>query len=1006
MWRLSKLAVNNRILAIIITVIIAVVSILSFSGLKQELIPDIDFPFTTVVTIYPNATPEMVVQNVTSPIEDLIWSKWGDGQLKHVTSNSSEGISIIFAEFEFGTNMEDISASIRNEVSTLPLPQEVTSLPQMSPSVSSNPQVVPINLSMLPVNILSVSGDFSAVELRKIVEEHLAPSLNTVDGILNISIDGGASDQLVITPDVSKMVANGISVSQILAFMPTLTGSPEEIAATPITEDVVLGDVARFSLSPSPMSVITRFNGNSSIGISILKKDSANTIEVSKALSDAIAEALPSLPEGVKVSTVFNQADFIEYSISELWSKAIIGGLLAVAVVFIFLMIFRASLLTAISVPLSVFFGFLCMYLSGITINILTLSGMSIAIGRLIDDSIVLVEVIYRRRQLGDNFKDAAITGAKEVATPITAATLATVVIFIPLMFVGGLVGELFIPFGLTITFALLGSLLVALIVVPALSKHLLSPRKSKSDNKDKTNWYQKLYTKGLKWSLKHRATVLIVTAVLFVGTLCLIPVVGTSFIPEMGEKMISINVQLPAEAQLADTSNVAKKIEAILSEMDSVQRYFTTIGTSGSLSGVMSSITGGGSNTASINAYLDKNADVAAEVDSLKEKTADLLEFGYIDISGEGALGGFTSSSVSLSVQGKDRGNVTLVTLELMKELEEVEGLINVGANVTKTITRLNVEINPQKVLSAGLTQEQLGLVQQEYMLLVTGGTIPGKTINVEGQSYPIYVSAINTDTIGIEEAEKFKLGFPVAMEIGQIADISYLEMPSHIGRTDLSFSTTVTGTITSQNIGKVNSIIQQKIDSLPDHPGVEIKTAGIAEEMKDSFNRMGIALIAAIFLVFLVMIAFMQSIKNPLIILASLPLASIGALLGLFLTGHTISLFAMLGILMLVGLVLTNAIVLLSMVEDLRRENVPVNEAILTSGEARVRPILMTALTTIVAMLPLAIGIDSGLMATAELAIVVICGLVSSTFLTLFVIPVIYSSVNRDKPKKIEQP
>jgi len=1003
MWRLSKLALKSRVATIILTVVVAGLSIWALTGLKMELIPDIDFPYATVVTVYPDATPEMVVEKVTNPIEEVIWGKWGNGSLKHLTSTSSEGISVIFAEFKFGTDMEQISSTLKTEIASLSLPQEVTSLPQMSPSISANPQIIPINLDVMPLKMLSISGNYSSVELRQIAEEHLLPALNELDGVLSIEVDGGAENQIVVIPDADSMVAHGVSISQIIALLPQVAGSPADIASTPLAEGIVLGDVAKVSQSPSPQSVINRFNGNSSISLSILKEGTANTVEVSKSISEAINGILPSLPDGVHVFSVFDQSDFIKDSIDELWEKAIVGGLLAVVVVFIFLRAVRASLLTAISVPLSVFIGFLCMYFSGITINVLTLSGMSIAIGRLIDDSIVLVEVIYRRRQMGESFKEAAIAGSREVATPVTAATLATVAIFIPLMFIGGIVGELFLPFGLTITFALLGSLVVALMVVPAMSKHLLSPRKSNSSSKDSTNWYQGFYVRGLKWALGHRVLVLTVTAIIFVASLGLIPVVGTSFMPDMGEKMITVDIQLPPGTELTDTSNAAGQVELILAEIDSVDRYFTSIGASGSLTGMMSAVSGGGPNTASITAYLDQDAEVAAVSEEIQSKTDGLLEYGYISVSGDGSdLGGFGGSSINLSIQGEDQDAVTQVTLQLLQEISSIDGLADVGADITNTITRLNIALDPQKMLASGLTAEQIELIQQEYMILITGGTLPGKTIAIEGRQYPVYVSAITGGLSGIEQAENLKIGFPLSVGLGQIADISIKEMPSHISRTDLSLSATITGNITVKDIGSINQIIQKKIDSLPDHPGVEIKTAGIAEQMQDSFNSMGIALIGAVVLAMLVMVLMMRSIRNPLIIMVSLPLASIGAMLGLLITGNTLSLFAMLGIVMLVGIVLTNAVVLISMIEDLHREGIPTRDAILESGRARLRPILMTALTTIFAMLPLAIGIGSGIMMTAELAVVVIGGLVSSTALTLYVIPVIYSLVNRDNSKE----
>jgi HAE1 family hydrophobic/amphiphilic exporter-1 len=740
-----------------------------------------------------------------------------------------------------------------------------------------------------------------------------------------------------------------------------------------------------------------------------MKTESANTVETADAINAKIAELQGELGDGVTVSTVFDQSDFINASITQLWEKAIIGGVLAILVVFFFLWAVRASLITAISIPLSLFIGFLCMRLTGITINLLTLSAMAIAVGRLIDDSIVMVEVIYRRMHQGENFKEAAIGGAKEVATPITAATLATVAIFIPLMFVGGIVGELFIPFALTVTFAMLASLLVALALIPALSRWLMSYKKKKVTTVQ-DNWYQKIYTRALKWTLRHRLAVVVAAVVLLIGSLGLIPVTGTSFMSgEMGEPTITINISLPANTEISTTSAVAAKVETLLSGNTAVRSYDSTIGTSSaSLAGIMSaSQGGGGSNTATIVVYLKSAADLQQEVSAINQACQGIIDNGYISVSGgdSGASLGMSMSNVNLSIQGQNQEDIARVTAQLMEKLRDIEGIADLKSDLTVVVPELNIAIDPAKAAAAGLTDTQMEQLQQEFILLMNGGTLPDKTVSLDNKSYPIYIKGIASSLSDEEQAKNLKIGYPQSVTLNDIADVAILELPSHVSHVDTVLSATITGTITDKDVGAVNQAVQEQVDALPEHPGVEIKTGGIAEMMGDTFSKMLIAIIVAIVIVFLIVILMMRSIINPLIIMVSLPLAIIGSIPALLISGHTLGVSAMMGLLMLVGIVLTNAIVLVSMVEQQRKDGLSIHDALIEGGKTRLRPIIMTALTTILAMIPMAVVVSSGTMLTAELAIVVIGGLISSTLLTLFVIPAIYSLVHQRRKQPVVQ-
>ena len=364
---------------------------------------------------------------------------------------------------------------------------------------------------------------------------------------------------------------------------------------------------------------------------------------------------------------------------------------------------------------------------------------------------------------------------------------------------------------------------------------------------------------------------------------------------------------------------------------------------------------------------------------------------------------GGFSISNVNLSIQGQNQEDIARVTAQLMEKLQGVNGIADLKSDLTTVVPKLNIAVDPAKVATAGLTATQMAQLQQEFMLLMNGGTLPGKTVTIDNESYPIYIKGIAQNLSDAEQAKNLKIGFPQSVTLNDIADVAILELPSHVSHTDTVLSATITGTITDKNVGAVNRAIQQQVNALPAHPGVDIVTAGIAEEMGNTFSRMFIAIIVAIIIVFLIVILMMRSIINPLIIMVSLPLAFIGSIPALLISGHTLGVSALMGLLMLIGIVLTNAIVLVSMVEQQRKNGLSIQDALLEGGKTRLRPILMTALTTILAMIPMAVSVSSGTMLGAELAIVVIGGMVSSTFLTLFVIPAVYSLVHRRQKQPV---
>ncbi|MDD5093829.1 MAG: efflux RND transporter permease subunit [Dehalococcoidia bacterium] len=997
MWHLTKFAVQNRILVFLVAVLLLITSVWALFSMKTEMIPDIQFPYLTIITVYPEASPDVVASNVSTPIEKVISERWDGHGLKSVTSTSANNVSVIEAEFAFGTNMDKVTQAIRQSISQLDFPPEVLNYARENSGVNENPRVIPIDMSIMPLVVFSLSGDFPPDKLKEIADSRIVPQMKAVKGIISAETEGGEKEQVIIVPDPAKLSQFGISLSQIVDHLGLAYDSLGQIENAAMgTDGATLKDVAAVGLGPGPMTVLTRSASSSSetskpsVVIQVLKKDSANTVDVANAVV-ARAEEINNLDSGVELTVLFDQSDYIEKSISQLEEKAIIGGVLAIAVVFLFLMAVRASLVTAISIPSSVFIGFLAMYAFGITINIMTLSAMSIAVGRLIDDSIVIVEIIYRRLQRGEVFRDAAIGGAKEVATPITSATLATVAIFLPLMFVGGIVGELFIPFALTVTFAMIASLLVALMLVPALSNLLVGDR---TQTKREVTWYQRGYVRVLGWALAHRARVLIIVIVLFLSSGGLVSMIGTSFMSGMGDKALTANIQMPAGTDIKVTSQKAAEVEALLADNPQIKKFATTVGTSTSLWGAMSTASGGGNNTAEISIYLKSGANLTREADNLRDACQKITGDAKIAITTSESDSGM-GSGLDISIQGENYEDIAATAKELTSRIEGIKGLENVEANVAQVVPKLDIELDPARAQALGMATERL---QEEFDLLMMGGVLPDKSATINGETYQISVRGVSDRLSGdLEQIKALPIGWPQSASLGDVASVTLPERPTHVIHIDQVLAAKITGEITDKDVGAVNAKVKKQINKLADTPGVKVEMHGAAEDMEETFTRMVIAILAAIVISFMVVALIMRSILNPLIIMVSLPLASIGAMLALFITGHTISVSSLMGILMLVGIVLTNAIVLISLVEQLRMSGMNTHDALIEGGRTRLRPILMTAMTTIFAMMPLALGVSSGTMIAADLGVVVIGGMFSSTLLTLIVIPVVYSLTDR---------
>jgi HAE1 family hydrophobic/amphiphilic exporter-1 len=1009
------------------------------------------------------ASPEAVMHDVTVPIENTIS---GIAGLNNIQSTSSENMSLVMAQFDFGTDMDVAENSVTESLNGLGFPVGV-----------QKPRVMALNIGLMPVIMMSLVGDIDPGKLEEIANERVVPEIESVEGVFLVELTGARKKQVSVTISPALLNPLRISMSQITGIMkannlslpvgsitteemvmpirtsyrynsledigntvvgvagvslapdgvppagmpsgaglamgqgeaPSGTMPPSGVppsgapAAPPsnqglqgVPRPIRLKDVAHIELAPSREVSISRTNNKPSLGIMITKDAAANTVDVANAVMEKVEEMRGELVEGVELVTFFDQSTLIERSIDQVVRDALIGAICAILVIFFFLLSVRLSLIVAISIPLSILVAFLLMSWQGITINMLTLSALGIAIGRLVDDSIVVLENVHRHYQGGASLKQAALEGTREVIVPITAATLTTVAIFLPLALVGGLVGEMFVPFALTVTFALLASLVIAITVVPTLSSFFMAKRAGPQEH---DNWYQRLYTQTLKWALNHRAVTLVIATALFFGSFALLPFIGTAFFPTPAEKMIQLSIEMPPGTDMATTLRKAVEVEGIISENPAVRTYSTTINTgSGTMSAMraMAGGLGGGESSANMFVALKPDADLKRESSALREAMEPIGGDSAITVSSMEA-GSTGTNNVRLVVTANRYTEVEKATRDIVNVMAGVEGLSDIRSDVTSAKPEIAISVDPASAMIFGLTTAQIAMQVQE---LITGQTVT--TVELDGRPVDVYVAMEPSSMDSLEEIKRLRVGLLQPVPLNQIASVKIVDGPIEIKRIDRKRAGAITATITKENVGAVNRAVQERIDTVDLPEDVEVKTAGVIEMMGETFSNMGVALLVAIALVYIVMVATMGSLLNPFIILFSLPLTAIGVFLSLFITQRTLGASALMGVLMLVGLVLTNAIVLLAFVQQLRKQGMGIFDALVKGGRIRLRPILMTALTTIFALFPLAIGLGEEGIIAAELGTVVIGGLVSSTFLTLIVIPVIYSLIENARGRK----
>ena len=1017
---LSVFSLRNRALIALVTIVIGIFGGISLTSLKQELIPSLSLPQVFITTSYPGASPEVVNQDVSTPIETAIQSVDG---LDGTTATSTANSSVISASFVYGTNIATAEQKIQSAINRLAtrLPSGVT------------PQVLTFNFTDLPVIQVAVTSDLDPHELSAKLESVTIPDLRQIDGVSDVSLLGATGQRVSILPDSAKLLAAGLSTQ---AIRDALNDNGTLLPSGSITEDgttlnvqsgerilsiadiaslpllggaapVTIGDVASVKLVDDPVTGISRVDGKPSVTLAVSKTPAGNVVSVSNEVVDALPDLEKAVGGHTTFTVVFDQAPFVTQSIESLATEGLLGLAFAVIVILIFLLSIRSTVVTAISIPVSVLITFIGMQAFGYSLNVITLGALTIAIGRVVDDSIVVIENIKRHLSLGQDKLTAIKAGVREVAGAVTASTATTVAVFLPLALVGDLVGELFRPFAITVTIALVASLLVSLTIVPVLAYWFLGNKQTKhsaeaiaevehADELETPTRLQKVYLPIIRWTIKRPVAVIVIAVLLLAGTAALFPLMKTNFIGDSGQNTLTVSQTLPKGSSLEVQDEAAKKVEKALLGIDGVETVQLSLGAGG---GSLAGAFGGGGGSATFSLTTDPDADQEKLQAEVRKKVAAIDDAGEVSLSTAGS--GFASTSIDVDITASSQADLQKASDAILAKVKDLDVVAEASSNLSDAQPYIAVQVDRAKAAAAGLSEIAVGGIVTQAMNPSAVGTVV-----IDDSTLSIYIENDSAPTT-IEQLRAFTI--PTRTGLVPLSDLATVEKvngPSSVTTIKGVRSATVSVTPKSDDVGTASIDVQGAVDKAHLPAGASATLGGVTAQQGDAFSQLAIALLAAILIVYIVMVATFKSLRQPLLLLVSVPFAATGAIVLQVVSGVPLGVPSLIGVLMLIGIVVTNAIVLVDLVNKYRARGMKVGDAVIHGASRRLRPILMTALATIFALLPLGLGITGhGGFISQPLAIIVIGGLVSSTLLTLIVLPVLYYLVEGAKERRQER-
>lgn len=1016
--KIADVSVDRPLAITMLILAMVIVGIYFTPKLAVDLMPDMEIPVAVVMTTYSGASPAEVEKNVTEPMESVMATV---SDIKELSSISQYGSSLVIVQFEWGTDMDTAINNMREKTDlvkgTLPDDADV-------------PTLIKLDINSTPIITYSLKGA-DLVSLNTLADDTIVPRLERINGVASVSTSGGREREIQVHLDPAKLNAYGISVAQVIQAIgsDSVTGSAgniekgsREISLRVMGEytnttdvkniqvnlssggSIALRELAVVEDSYKKMETYAFVDGATSLSMSVMKASGGNTVQVARDVRNEVNAINSILPAGVEVQLIMDTSEFIQDSIDTITEHGLLGALIATVLLFLFFRSFRSTVVIIVVLPISIITAFSLMYFSGQTINLITLSGMLLGLGSLIDFAVVALESIFRYRENNYGMTEAAKKGTAEVATAVLASASCQIVVFLPILFVEGLAGVLFKPMALVVIFSHLAALFTAVTLVPMMASKLLV-RVENDDNIMEVKSYNPLilfgkfiyqlrgvYKVGLHWSLGHRKTVIGVTVLLLVASIMSLGKVGSEFMPSMDEGRISLSVELASGTKLDDTAKVVRDLEALIRrEVPEVKIISSTVGGSGN--NFFGSTSG---DTASISIELvpmaERTAGTDEVVERLRKATAAIVG-ADISIAAE-SNGMGSSNAVEITIRGDNMDVLEQLGHSLVVLLEQVEGTREVTSSMDDAKLETRVVIDREQASRYGLTANQI----LNAVRATLDGQLAGKVRTEEDElnirlfikyDMPITMGELGNVTIVSSSGAKVPLSV--------VATIENHDAPVSINRSSQSREVTVSCDVSGRDVGSVNTEVRTLLNDFSLPEGYLLEFGGESQDMMESFTSLGIALLLSIVLMFMVMVALFESLFQPFVIMFCLPPTFIGAVLGLLVTGHTLSVSAFLGAIMLVGVVVNNSIVLVDYINTLRRrDGMERNEAILRAGPVRLRPILITALSTILVLMPMAFRGGEGSEMQQPMAIVVVFGLAVSTLVTLFLVPVVYTVID----------
>ncbi|MDS1029800.1 efflux RND transporter permease subunit [Bacillota bacterium LX-D] len=1016
--KIADFSVDRPVAISMLIIAVLIIGLFSLPRLPIDLYPDMEIPVSVISTSYSGASPAEVEKMITKPLEAIVATA---GNVKEIQSISSTGNSLVIVQFNWGTDIDNANVGLR---------EKLEMIRNYLPDDADSPQVIKIDINQTPILTYSITGTDNVVKLKKIAEDTIKPALERIDGVASVSVTGGKEREIKIELDKAKLEAYGLSTVQIMQAISSDNvtgtagsvnkGSQEttirvngeyatvaqleniQISLPGSREVVALRDIAQIKDDYKEDTSYSYVNGKRTIGLSVMKATGSNTIEVAHGLKKEVEQLNKTLPSGTKIETIVDTSKYIQDSVNTVVEHGVLGGLIGVIVLFLFLRNMRSTIIVGLVIPVSIIATFTLMYFGNQTINLLSLGGLALGLGSLIDFSVVVLESIYRYRQNGYGLIEATKLGTAEVGNAVVASAGAQVVVFLPIVFVEGLAGILFKPMALTVSFSHLAALFASLTLVPMLSSRLLKNVRLIGEDLPQGRTLNPLTLFGkaihkltiiyghiLGWALKHRVTVIGLTVVLLVLSIAATPLIGTEFIPSMDQGQMNISVEMPAGTKLEETGKVAADLEAVAQEKlkDNIDLISSTVG-----SGQLSFLGSTSGNKADLQIKLvpqDQRTITTDEAVEMMHKVVANIPGGNITISAaETSMGG--GSPIDISIRGDDLDVLKELGDIMVENVKKVPGTRNVENSLKESSSEVQIVVNREEAARYGLSASQvLSAVRIAYDGQIVSRMRTGDDeVDIRLQTLG---NTNNTEDTIKDLTIVSATGARVPLSV--VAEIQTGEAPVEINRANQNREVNITADISGRDLGSINKEIQAKLNKFPLPEGYSIEFGGEAKDMAESFASLASALLLSVVLIFMVMAAQFESLFQPFVIMFSLPPTFIGVIFGLGLTGHPLSVPAFIGAIMLVGIVMNNGIVLVDYINTLRKQGTERDQAVLQAGPVRLRPILMTALTTVLAILPMAFGTGEGAEAQAPMAVVIAFGLTLSTLITLVLIPVVYT-------------